>query len=147
MEAIMKYCNTCKTEKEFSEYHIRKASKDGLSAKCKHCAKEYDDARANDPKRVAARKFYAKTPEGLKAGAEAKTAWIASNPKKRAAQNAIANAIRSGRITKKPCEVCGSTYRIHAHHCDYDKFYDVQWLCAQHHKDWHKQHGEALNPF
>lgn len=142
----MKHCNTCGTDKDDSDFHIRKASKDGLSAKCKACAKAYDDSRANNPNRVAARKAYAKTPEGLKAGAQAKAAWIASNPKKRAAQNAIGNALRDGKMTKKPCEVCGSTYRIHGHHDDYNHIYDVRWLCAQHHRDWHKEHGEALNP-
>lgn len=142
----MKYCNTCKTEKELSEYHARKASKDGLSPKCKSCAKSYDDARANDPKRVAARKIYAKTPAGLKAAAEAKAAWAASNPKKRAAQTAVGNAVRDGKLSKKPCEVCGSTVRVHGHHDDYNKVYDVRWLCPQHHRDWHKEHGEALNP-
>jgi len=142
----MKYCNTCKTEKDASEYHIRKASKDGLSSKCKACAKAYDDARANQPKRVAARKAYAKTPEGIKAGAEAKAAWMASNPKKRAAQVAIGNAVRDGKLSKKPCEICGSTARVHGHHDDYDRIYDVRWLCPQHHRDWHKEHGEALNP-
>ena len=142
----MKRCNTCATDKDESAFHIRNASKDGLSAKCKMCAKAYDDARANNPKRVAARKAYAKTPGGIKAATEAKAAWMASNPKKRAAQIAVGNAVRDGKLTKKPCELCGSTYRIHAHHDDYDKVYDVRWLCPQHHRDWHKEHGEALNP-
>ena len=142
----MKNCNTCNTLKNRSEFHIRNASRDGLSAKCKSCAKKYDEARANQPKRLMARMAYAKTPNGLKAASIAKAAWISSNPKKRAAQVAIGNAVRDGKLTKKPCEICGSTHRTHAHHDDYDKVYDVRWLCPQHHRDWHKEHGEALNP-
>lgn len=142
----MKHCNTCKLDKESSEFHTRKASKDGFAAKCKACSKIYDDARANDPKRVSARMAYAKTPAGIIAGASAKATWISSNPKKRSAQIATGNAVRDGKLTKKPCEICGSAVRTHGHHDDYDKVYDVRWLCPQHHSDWHKEHGEALNP-
>jgi hypothetical protein len=141
----MKHCNSCETTKQESEFHIRKASKDGLSAKCKSCAKAYDESRLRDPKRVEARKAYAKTEAGLIAGSRAKAEWAKRNPKKNKASNAVSNAVRDGKMARKPCEVCGSTYRIHGHHDDYDKMYDVRWLCAQHHRDWHKEHGEALN--
>ena len=142
----MKYCNTCKTVKDSSEYHIRKASKDGLSAKCKSCSRAYDESRLKNPERALARKIYAQTLSGRINSNNAKKAWAAINPKKVKASNAVSNAVRDGKLSKKPCEVCGSTYRIHGHHDDYDKIYDVRWLCPQHHHDWHKQHGEALNP-
>jgi len=142
----MKHCNTCDTDKPREEFHTRKASKDGLSPKCRACAKAYDDVRANDPHRVAARLKYAKTEIGKAAKARAINEWTRKNPKKSAAHTWIGNAVRDGKITKKPCEICGDTYRIHGHHDDYDKIYDVRWLCAQHHTDWHKLHGEAANP-
>jgi hypothetical protein len=37
----MKKCNTCNTTKDESFFHKRKASKDGLAAKCKTCCKSY----------------------------------------------------------------------------------------------------------
>jgi hypothetical protein len=142
----MKHCNTCDTDKPKAEFHARKASKDGLSPKCRLCAKAYDDARANDPRRVAARLQYSKTEGGIEAKSRAVVEWIKRNPKKRSAHTWLGNAVRDGKITKKPCEICGATYRIHGHHDDYDKIYDVRWLCAQHHTDWHKINGEAANP-
>lgn len=142
----MKHCNTCDTEKPREEFHIRKASKDGLSPKCRTCAKAYDDARANDPHRVAARFAYSKTERGMEAKNRGSAAWVKRHPKKRAAHIWIGNAVRDGKITKKPCEICGATDRIHGHHDDYDKIYDVRWLCSEHHREWHKIHGEAANP-
>lgn len=62
------------------------------------------------------------------------------------ARTQVRKAIASGKLTKKPCEVCGATYRIHAHHDDYSKPSDVRWLCALHHSEHHKQaraRGEA----
>ena len=38
----MKKCTTCKVEKELTEFHKKKESKDGLRADCKSCKKEYD---------------------------------------------------------------------------------------------------------
>ena len=36
----MKYCNFCKTEKPFSEFHKRNSRKIGYVSKCKPCASE-----------------------------------------------------------------------------------------------------------
>ena len=47
------------------------------------------------------------------------------------------NAIRSGKLIKQPCEVCGCL-KVEAHHCDYNKPLDVMWLCKKHHVEWHK---------
>jgi len=52
----MKTCRQCKIEKDESEFQIRRASKDGFTARCKKCRSEYDKSRANDPKRVKERK-------------------------------------------------------------------------------------------
>ncbi len=38
----MKKCSRCGVEKELIEFHKQKASKDGLKAWCKSCAKQYD---------------------------------------------------------------------------------------------------------
>lgn len=142
----MKHCNTCNTTKFRQEFHIRRASNDGLAAKCKDCAKTYDDSRANQPSRVKARQEYAKTEAGILRGNKAKNEWTERNPKKVKASNWVANHVRDGKIERKPCEVCGATYRIHAHHDDYDKIFDVRWLCSAHHREWHRLNGEAANP-
>lgn len=45
-------------------------------------------------------------------------------------------AIKSGKLSRKPCEICGEP-KSHAHHDDYSKPLDVVWLCLQHHKERH----------
>jgi hypothetical protein len=59
-----------------------------------------------------------------------------NNPEKIAAKQAVAYAIRTGKLIKKPCEVCGSK-KSQAHHTDYSKQLVVKWLCALHHKARH----------
>lgn len=51
------------------------------------------------------------------------------NPGKREARHAVAYALLTGKLEKKPCEKCGSVKRVHAHHHDYSKPLDVTWLC------------------
>lgn len=68
-----------------------------------------------------------------------KNRWRTSNPEKAKAQRAVAYAVSKGYMTRQPCEVCGSTYRIHAHHDDYEKPLDVRWLCAEHHSAEHRR--------
>lgn len=53
------------------------------------------------------------------------------------AHKAVYYAKRRGALKPQPCEVCGASERIEAHHDDYDKPLQVRWLCIQHHKDHH----------
>ena len=141
----MKHCRICGTDKPTDDFHKRKASVDGLAARCKSCQSEYDRKRARLPHRVKARKDYQKTEAGKAAHAKATKKWLDANGRKRRAHVITGNAIRDGVLVKNPCEVCGGT-KVNAHHDDYSKPLDVRWLCDTHHKQWHAKHGEAKNP-
>jgi ribosomal protein S27AE len=142
----MKHCNTCNTDKEESEFHIRKASKDGLAAKCKQCAKKYDDARANLPHRVSARLQYSKTENYRLSHNAANHKWEKSNQKKKSASCSVNNAVRDHKIEKPThCSECNTETQLHGHHDDYNKPLEVRWLCSKCHRAWHKEHGEAKN--
>lgn len=65
--------------------------------------------------------------------------WNAENREKYLAHKKVENAIKSGRLTRQPCERCGSTERVHAHHDDYSKPMDVMWLCPTHHGERHRE--------
>ena len=140
----MKLCKSCGLEKDDLEFHKRNASKDGLSAKCKHCQKEYDNSRLRDPKRMKARRDYQRTEVGKAAHGRACAKWIKKNPIKRAAHLIVSSAIKKGLLTKRPCEMCGCDV-VNAHHDDYLKALDVRWLCDIHHAEWHSENGEGLN--
>lgn len=64
--------------------------------------------------------------------------WRAQSPDKYRARTAVGNALRDGRITKTPCEVCGAL-KVQAHHDDYAKPLDVRWLCFR----CHREHGHG----
>lgn len=52
-------------------------------------------------------------------------------------------AIAAGRLERQPCEVCGAT--AEAHHDDYDKPFDVRWLCPFHHNQHHVNERARAN--
>ena len=62
-------------------------------------------------------------------------------PDKYRARTAVGNAVRDGRLTREPCEACGTTERVEAHHDDYSKPLEVRWLCKAHHMT-----ADAVNP-
>lgn len=56
-------------------------------------------------------------------------------PDKYHARDAIANAIRAGYIVKPLyCTRCQKDCRVEAHHSDYSKPLDIEWLCTKCHR-------------
>lgn len=64
--------------------------------------------------------------------------WQAANPEKRSAHKAVEYAVKIGRLTRLPCEICGTTKSVHAHHDDYEQKLAVNWLCPTHHRERHR---------
>lgn len=60
-------------------------------------------------------------------------------PEKYAARRAVVEALKSGRMTKGPCERCGTSDRVEGHHDDYSKQLSVRWLCRAHHLEVHTE--------
>ena len=61
-----------------------------------------------------------------------------ANREKHLAHRSVETAVKNGRLVKQPCEACGDTSLVHAHHDDYSKRLDVIWLCPLHHRQRHK---------
>ena len=54
--------------------------------------------------------------------------------------NDMNNAIRAGKLIRSViCSNCGSGGKIEGHHEDYDKPFDVVWLCIRCHNDLHME--------
>lgn len=68
--------------------------------------------------------------------------WRKRNPKSYLAHLCVKNALSIGVIERQPCEVCG-TEKAEAHHPDYERPYDVIWLCRAHHKALHAEEARA----
>lgn len=147
-----KRCFKCLCVKPLDQFYKHAQMADGRLNKCMDCTKRdvsehraanleriraYDKARGSMPHRVAARREYAKTPEGKASHARALRASSLRYPERKAARQAFGNAVKNGRITPWPCEVCGSQ-TVEGHHPDYSRPLMVVWLCPTHHREAHK---------
>ena len=129
-----KTCFKCGVEQPRSEFYRHPQMGDGLLGKCKSCTKR--DVMENRDKKLDQFREYDRE-RGNRQTAMWKRNYRAANPLKVAAHASVNNALKTGRLTKQPCEVCGAAYRIHGHHDDYSKPLDVRWLCAKHHRQHH----------
>ena len=125
------HCKQCNTAKDAGAFYA------GNKSRRKECIKasvranrldkidyyrQYDRQRASQPHRMANNFAHSQ-------------AWRNEFPNRRRAQGLVAYALRSGKLVKQPCWVCGE--KAVAHHPDYDRPLDVVWLCQPHHKQTH----------
>ena len=80
---------------------------------------------------------------------ESKVKYNRCNPNKIKSHKKLSTAIRSGKLTRLPCQVCGEP-RTDAHHWSYleEHVLDVHWLCPKHHREVHRINykGSILSP-
>jgi len=64
---------------------------------------------------------------------------------KYAAQAAVTNAIKCGKLKRKVCEVCGSSKTDAHHYLGYKKknWLKVKWFCRKHHNKIHSEKEKA----
>lgn len=136
----MKICFKCGIKKPAAEFYKHKKMADGRLGKCKECTKA--DTAAHRTANIEAVRAYdrarAKAPKRKAHIREVTIEWRKKRALAYKAQTAVGNAIRDGKLVKKPCAVCGSI-KVHGHHEDYSKPLDVTWLCAAHHKQLHSK--------
>jgi hypothetical protein len=94
-----------------------------LSEKKQQRQKRYD---ATEKGRLTAKKYYQNKLKTLQGKA------------RESAKNAVKYALKTGKLTKEPCFVCGLKNAM-AHHSSYarDMRLTVTWLCATHHNEIH----------
>lgn len=138
----MKTCFKCGVQKSVDSFYAHPMMADGHLGKCKDCAKA--DVTANRAKRTQYYREYDKIrfqrPERKRQILDSLARQNKAHPEKNKARHAVSNAIRAGKLTRKPCEVCGDE-KSQAHHTDYSKPFDVQWLCFRHHR---AEHGQVI---
>ncbi len=134
----MKTCLKCAVEKSLNDFYADRRASDGRCGRCKKChCRHISLSHDNDDFRERARAKFRDNPR-LQVPSQK---WAANNPVKRKAQKTAQYAVRTGRLVREPCCVCGTTDRINAHHEDYSRPLDVIWFCAKH----HSQHHADLN--
>lgn len=129
----MKACTKCGGTKHFTEFGKQTNNKDGLDYWCKDCRAKGERCRRRQ-RCGYQRKYALRNPEKMKAY-QCSDAKKATDRRCRAkhkfeakAQNALNRAVRAGIIKKGNCRICGSQ-DTHAHHRDYTKALEVDWLC------------------
>ena len=150
----MKTCFKCGEAKELDQFYLHKRMADGHLNKCKECTKMDSALRIERKKRdplwlvQEARRCREKIKKNRSvcdpiSVLEAKKRWAENNKNKVASQRILQNAVKSGRIERRPCRACGAT-EVEAHHEDYSKPLDVVWLCDKHHKERHVQIRDCI---
>lgn len=120
---MKKICNICKTEKEFSEFSINKACKDGRSTRCRSCMRDWYLANRS---RIQEKTRYRRKTE-QEHYREIGRRYREANPDKRRANQAVLYAIRIGKLPpvyKQQCATCGVRAQ-HYHHWSYEQ---ENWL-------------------
>lgn len=144
----MKTCFKCNKHKPLADFYKHPMTADGRLGKCKECTKL--DVRTSRRKRVDYYREYDRTRyqenEDRRRASDRRAARCRrENRPMMKAHNAVARAIRSRGLERKPCEVCGAS-KTHAHHDNYSKPLDVRWLCPVHHAEAHGRNG-TVNPY
>lgn len=162
---LKKTCSRCREELPTSDFGRENRTKSGLKSACRPCeAARQREWYAACPERrkkkiATAAKWHAtnrerslelKRANGItrrnrerESGVYAEIRRKARRknreryPQKARARYAVGNAIRSGKLVRQPCLVCGNE-KSEAHHADYQKTLDVMWLCRLHHRAWHR---------
>jgi hypothetical protein len=132
---MMKKCFKCGIIKELeSEFYKHARMAGGYLNKCIECTKK--DSR--DREILCGKQRYleykegkGQTPKEKERLLEAQRRGRTKNPEKAKARNAVSNALRDGKIIRYPCN-CGNI-KSQAHHKDYSKLLEIDWLCRKCH--------------
>lgn len=94
-------------------------------------------AKNRDKSRALAKEWRAKNAAKRKAYSHK---YRAENRDKIRAREAVKRALRKG-VLRKPdnCQRCGNLARVQAHHHDYAKQLDVEWICQGCHGKEHRR--------
>lgn len=157
----MKNCTKCGELKPLEDYYALSGNKDGRFNECKECTKarvrrhrdenlerirEYDRKRGSlEHRKENVKRTYRKrisTPEGREKECQYAREMSKKYAIRKSARSLTGNAIRDGKLIPQPCERCGSKENIHAHHEDYYKPLEVNWLCRTCHGLRHKEINE-----
>lgn len=134
---MKKYCPRCGEEKDLTEFHVNRSSKDGRYSICKACilplARERMrrlEVRARENTRYAASAELRAKKQGRR------MAQYHQDPTKYISRAQAQNAMVAGKlVAPQTCEMCGGPGLFEKHHDDYSKPLEVRWLCRVcHHK-------------
>jgi hypothetical protein len=136
---VRKTCSNCGSLKPYAAFYRNKATKDGRGSWC--IDSERNRNRSDYTKgyretlnyRDCQAKYRSSRKHHLVDAARQRRSR-SLYPEKARARDAVKYAKRIGAISPPlNCEGCGDTTKVQAHHPDYTRRLDVEWLCPQCH--------------
>lgn len=142
MDYTCRWCKEIKPEEAFVRRDPKQPYSDRNIRCCKACntAKNRERYKAPEVKEKqleANAKWRDANPEKME---EYKRLFNIRNPANRQAKDTVKRMLRDGHWSKQPCEICGGSIQVEAHHDSYAKphWKTVRWLCKAHHEQWHQ---------
>jgi hypothetical protein len=134
----MQECFKCHIIKPLEDFYKHPKMTNGRLGKCKECNKI--DVQKNYKKRKKQYAIYYAAREKT----EKRKAWRTNQQRKQRKKSPIksycrqvtSRAVKSGKLIKTCCVVCGMA-KVEAHHYDYYDPMNVKWLCRKHHREIH----------
>lgn len=126
-----KVCIVCLVAKSVAEFYGSTRNKTGTANTCKECRSKQSAVwrRRNRPRHSQnGKKYLIAHPEVRR---NALVSWHRKNPLAKAAHMIVRIALDAGILIKAlRCQRCPTEGPLHAHHEDYRRPLDVEWLCA-----------------
>lgn len=144
----MRTCKVCSLKKSEQDFYISN------KASCKECVcKRIKQYRRDDPEKIRSYdRIRSRSPHRREANKvrsaryldkDYKRNWIQRNQEKRSAHILVGNSLKNGSLVRPDqCERCGGKCTPEAHHEDYSKPLDVDWLCTSCHGERHRELNE-----
>ena len=142
----MKKCSKCKQLKGEAEFYKDKRTPDGLKYQCKECHMESSIRTRDENLKRKYNKEYMRRERKRNPEKYRKRERIFSRKrpknKKYLARKKLNNALKREDINKpNKCSDCGKKAKVTAHHKNYEKPLDIEWLCYECHG---KRHRKAI---
>ena len=115
----LKHCLGCKQDKPLTEFWKDRYRSSGYHSRCRDCT--------NNQRARKHRKYITKNLNEITDARELL---------KRKARIEVANAVKTGKLVRQDCMLCGDP-KTYGHHLDYDYPLAVVWLCRKHHEGVH----------
>ena len=138
MAQATKQCGKCKLVKPATDFARSRRTKDRLAWNCNTCQAAYRRdwrERNRERTRELSRQHYLRHQEQRREDSRQR---IAQHPERMKAYNAVAYAVQNGGLLRPEwCTACGEPGWLVAHHRDYLKPLEVEWLCRPCHGKLH----------
>jgi len=134
-----KKCNKCGELKPSDAFYRDKNTANKHRPRCKQCT---EAARTTVMYKVREQKKKWRQKNKTRLNALARERYLKRKELNKCkangkARGVVAQKIRSGKVVRKPCCICGDEMG-EMHHVDYSKPMKVLFLCKEHHTIWHR---------